>query len=67
VIFTSVSFQFDLWRWSGATLGLKWGERVAASAGRSAYFFCSIGAPQHLSAPVPPLVTITCEPHFAQM
>jgi hypothetical protein len=31
------------------------------------YFFCSIGAPQHLSAPVPPLVTITCEPHLAQM
>lgn len=31
------------------------------------YFFCSIGAPQHLSAPVPPLVTITWEPHFPQM
>src|SRR5436305_10948766 len=32
-----------------------------------AYFFWSMGAPQHLSAPVPALVTITCEPHLPQM
>jgi hypothetical protein len=31
------------------------------------YFFCSIGAPQHLILPVPPLVTITWEPHLLQM
>jgi hypothetical protein len=31
------------------------------------HFFCSIGAPQHLSAPAPPLVTITCELHLLQM
>jgi len=31
------------------------------------YFFCSIAPPQHLIVPVPPLVTITCEPHFPQM
>jgi hypothetical protein len=31
------------------------------------YFFCSIGAPQHLSAPEPPLVTITCEEHLLQI
>lgn len=31
------------------------------------YFFCSKGAPQHVIVPVPPLVTITCEPHLLQM
>jgi hypothetical protein len=31
------------------------------------YFFCSIELPQHLIVPVPPLVTITCEPQFPQM
>jgi hypothetical protein len=40
---------------------------LLAAAETLPYFFCSIGAPQHLSAPVPPLVTITCEPHLAQM
>jgi len=35
-------------------------RHVLAAAWRlPAYFFCSIGAPQHLSAPTPPLVTIT--------
>jgi hypothetical protein len=38
-----------------------------ASAALPAYFFCSIGAPQHLSAPAPPLVTITWEAHLPQM
>jgi hypothetical protein len=32
-----------------------------------AYFFCSIGSPQHFREPVPALVTMTCELHFAQM
>ena len=31
------------------------------------YFFCSISWPQHLSEPVPALVTMTCEPHLPQM
>ena len=35
--------------------------------GGAAYFFCSIAAPQHLSEPPPPLVTITWEPHLPQM
>jgi hypothetical protein len=34
---------------------------------RCGYFFCSMGAPQHFSAPVPPLVTMTWEPHLPQM
>jgi hypothetical protein len=38
-----------------------------AVAVRQLYFFCSIGAPQHLMAPVPPLVTITCEEHLPQI
>ena len=29
------------------------------------YFFC-ISPPQHLREPLPPLVTITCEPHLPQ-
>lgn len=29
------------------------------------YFFC-ISLPQHLREPLPPLVTITCEPHLPQ-
>jgi len=42
--------------WSLAGPGLEW-----------IYFFCSMEALQHLSAPVPPLVTITWEPHLPQM
>ena len=34
---------------------------------RDRYFFCSIGTPQHLSCPEPPLVTITCDLQLPQM
>jgi len=55
--------------WAGAA-GLHRGPASLDCVGRSAapaYFFCSIGAPQHFIAPAPPLVTITCEPHLPQM
>jgi hypothetical protein len=50
----------------------KLGESTHKSANgrcrsRPRYFFCSIGAPQHLSWPVPPFVTITCEEHLLQI
>jgi len=37
------------------------------AGGDASYFFWSIEAPQHFNWPPPPLVTMTCEPHFPQM
>jgi hypothetical protein len=43
-------------------------ERARRETGRArGHFFCSIGPPQHLSSPAPPLVTMTCAPHLLQI
>lgn len=37
------------------------------SCGMESDHFCCISAPQYLSIPLPPLVTMTCDPHVLQI
>jgi hypothetical protein len=53
--------------WLRVVSGLADGRKMTCRRGPDIYFFCSIGAPQHLIAPAPPLVTITWEEHLPQI